>query len=126
MLSKSALLLGIVSTVQLVSGHCTLVGVKGDQNDGITGMGLGVTPGVNRASQIPKQPAGAPTNPEADTSVFGHPAQACGKTAMVSHDERNLGSYGPLTISQNGALKDTGSIMSAVQTTSNMVGGIPS
>lgn len=82
MLSKTVIALGVLSAADLVAGHCAMVGVAG--SNGITGMGLNIVPGVNRKSQIPTQPSDSPNNPEADTTVFGHPADMCGKTAIVS------------------------------------------
>lgn len=127
MLSKSSMILALGLAAELVASHATVVMVKGDAG-GATAMGLGVTPGVKRNSQIPTQPASSPNNPEADTSVFGHgnaAATGCGKTAMVSciclvymksfTDHK-----------QNGALKDAGSIQSAIQTMMTASGGLPS
>ncbi|KAF2098419.1 hypothetical protein NA57DRAFT_77211 [Rhizodiscina lignyota] len=107
--SKSIILaLGLLSA-ELVAGHATVVGVTGDAG-GVTGMGLGVSPNVNRKSQIPTQPSSSPNNPEADTTVFGHgdaAAAGCGKTAL------------------GGAMKDTASIMQAVSNMMSMAGGLP-
>lgn len=81
MFSKSVIALGVLSAADLVASHCCMVGVAG--SNGVTGMGLNIVPGVNRKSQVPTVPSDSPNNPEADTTVFGHPADMCGKTAIV-------------------------------------------
>jgi len=83
MISTVVIAVGLLSAADLVAGHCALVGVAG--NNGIQGTGLNIVAGVNRNSQIPTIPASSPNNPEADTSVFGHPPDMCGQTAIVSH-----------------------------------------
>ena len=83
MFSKFVIAVGILAAADVVAGHCALVGVSG--SNGIQGTGLNIVAGVNRKSQIPTVPASSPNNPEADTSVFGHPPDMCGKTAIVSY-----------------------------------------